>query len=145
MTQIVKIAEGDVQQTEAVQSFFTATAPANTPREALVDPVFWTHAARKLRPLSEIRVIAQDSSWYAHIFVMYSAGLDIKLHELGYWELGEIDAGVGAENSEFKVVWAGPTAKFRVIRKVDNVVMQSGFSDKNTAAVWLFRNSKNAA
>lgn len=139
---IVKIAEFEVQPTEGLQLFLTATAPSGATREMLTDPVFWTHAMRKFRPLTEVRVVAQDSSWYAHLLVIYATGMDCKIHELGFWGLDPIDDASNIENDLFKVVWAGPAHQFRVVRKKDNVVVQKGFKDRNSAAIWLFRNSK---
>ena len=138
-----RIAESEMQPAESQQMFWTVTAPAGTERADVLAPTFWVHVARKLRPLAEINVIAQDCSWYGKYLVLYAHGVDVKLAELGFWALA-VDKTAELENDEFRVQWAGPSHLFRVIRKTDNVVVQKGIKTRNEAGIWMFRNSKAA-
>lgn len=138
-----KLAEAHMQPTETVQSSWTVTAPAGTPREAPLDPAFWVHVAGKLRPLAEITVIPQDGAWYAKYLVLYVSGPDVRVKELSFWDL---DDGVPAvETDIYAVQWGGPVHKFRVARASDGKVMQTGFVTKSEAFHWISRNTVHKA
>lgn len=133
-----RISEAEFQLSEAAQCFFTVTAPAGTVRADLLDAGFWVHVAGRLRPLSELRVVAQDYTWYAKLLCLYAQGQEVRMCELGYWPLEAIEQQ-SVETDKFAVQWAGPSHQWRVVRKSDGVVMQKSFKTRNEAAAWMFR------
>lgn len=138
-----KLAESEFVSTEYKQPMFSVTAPIGTTRKDVMEPAFWTHVAKRMVPLSEIRISAQDGSWYGVYLVTYADTMQANLHELLYTD---IDVSLPVDDGgTFDVQWAGPSAKFRVYRKSDKMVLQDGFASKDLAIQWMAANTKVAA
>lgn len=133
-----RISEAEFAISEAVQCFFTVTAPAGTVREDLLDSGFWVHVAGRLRPMSELTVMAQDCSWYTKLLCIYAQGSEVQMRELGFWQLDTVTQA-GVETDKFVVEWAGPKDQWRIKRKADKVVVDKNIKTRNEAASRMFR------
>lgn len=133
-----------MQPAECVHQFWAVTTPSGTPREATLQPTFWVHVARKLRPLAKVSVTAEDGSWYQELLCLVADGPDVRMKELGFWEL-EDTSDVSDTSDTMRVEWAGPYHQFRVTRNADGVVLEKGFKTRVDASRWMVNNSRVAA
>lgn len=104
---------------------------AGVPFEALSDPAYWSHIANRLLPGDEIKVRTDDGAYAATLYVKdvaHQAARVVPVWHLSLAEVAELPA-----NADYEVEWAGPHHKFRIIRKKDKVVIQSGFENKPAA------------
>jgi len=123
------------ESVHARQSFFITLRPEDGP-EVLLDPKFWVHVSKRLKPGDHIEVLAETMEWAADLIVREAGDFGAKVAFYhGPVKLAN-DAAIDAPE-EFEVKWAGPSAKFRVIRKADNKVLREEFPSKEDAATWL--------
>lgn len=141
---VYKLAEAYMQPAECVHQAWAVTAPVGTPRDATLLATFWVHVARKLQPLAKISVTAEDGSWYQELLCLVADGADVRMKELGFWEL-EDTSDVSDTSDTMLVEWAGPYHKFRVVRNSDGVVLEKGFKTRVDASRWMVNNSRVAA
>ena len=140
---VKKLAEGEFKLTESEQIFQTAIPPVGTTREDMLNPVFWTHVARYMRPMSEIRVMPRDGARYGLYLVIFADRVSARVKELGFWPLENIKPE-DVDNGAFFVKWIAPPVRFGVMRKVDNTVVKDGFQTKEDAIVWMKQNMREA-
>ncbi len=138
-----KLSEADLHFTEHRQPFHTVTAPVGTTREDVLKPEFWNHVAKRIGPMAEIRIMPKDGAWYGVYLVTYADKIRVRVHELSFHNL---DAATpeDLEDSDRYIKWSGPVAKFRVIRKSDDVVLKEGLGSKVEAMKWMVADSKAA-
>lgn len=122
------------------------TVPAGMPYEQLFDPACWNHIARQLRPQDTITVNAEDGSYHAKLIVRDCGDLYARVSEV-YRKVfaDEVVVGAGGSSSAHSVAWAGPHAKWRVIRDSDKSVLQDNLASKGDAERWLQNHVKPTA
>ena len=81
-------------------------------------------------------MLPKDGAWYGRYLVVFADALRIQLKELEYHVL-ETVADADSVNDKYEVKWGGPAVRFRVFRRVDNVVMKDKFDSKVAAAHWM--------
>ena len=136
---VKKLSEADLALTESLQIFYTATPPVGTTREDMLKPIFWSHVARKLKPLTEIRAIPKDGKWYGVYLVLYADQVSAQLKELSFHSLETLsDPSEAADKYEVK--WISPPVRFGIIRKADNVTIKDRFQTKEEAIAWKHQN-----
>ena len=136
---VKKLSEADISLTESLQIFYTVTPPTGTTREDMLKPIFWSHVARRLRPLAEIRAIPKDGKWYGVYLVLYSDHLQAKLKELSFHNLEAIEEP-DITSDPYIVEWISPPVKYGVRRKADKHVVKDGFPTKEQAIAWKAQN-----
>lgn len=110
--------------------------------EDLLEPSYWSHIAKNLRPGARIEVLAEDGSYWAELLVRATGNLSASVHPLRKVDLGNIPL---PEASSFAVEYRGPVLKHAVIRKRDGSSIQSGFDTQEAAMQWLGLNSRTLA
>lgn len=136
MVRAPKLMAGDFREADFYRVVFMACPPAGTPLEALLEPEFWVHIAKQVKPLCRIEVVPEDCSYFAELMVMGANSGGVRVKVLRHEKL-EIEAPEGAEDKDFKIEWGGPKSKWRVIRKSDRFMMRDGFAHKGEAQNWL--------
>lgn len=138
----VRVFENDLKSAEYVRSVFVITALPDTLPANYLEPETWAHVPDlKLRQGDRIEVMAADASWFAELLVRVRTGTTIHLALL---QEHKFDAVVGKEHDDYEVVWAGPQAKWRVMRKSDRHVMVDKLDAKSEGVAWVEANSKPA-
>ena len=132
---IRKLSEADLSLTQSLQIFYTATPPVGTTREDMLKPIFWSHVARKLRPMSEIRAMPKGGEWYGIYLVLYADQTQAQLKELEFYTLDTLTEP-DAESDPYLVKWISPPSKWGVVRKADKVTVKDGFANKDAAIAW---------
>lgn len=116
---------------------WSAVAEAGTPFDVIKsDPSFWAHVTRFVRAGDVIHVRADDGQYYARLYVHGVAGNAADVDVLEFHDFSKRSAATD-ESNDFRVEWAGPHHKFRIVRAKDSAVMQSGFDNKPAALAAL--------
>ena len=134
----IKIAEHDMVPTDSVQSFWTVHAPAGTPREAPLNPIFWDHVHKNLRPMTEVRIIPKSGEWYGRFLVLLPGLGKTAVAELEFKNLQKIDLTV-LESETMKVKFVSPPLRYCVIRKSDGERLKERCQTENDAVLWMQR------
>lgn len=105
----------------------------------LLDPSYWAHVARLLRPWDQLYVRAEDGSMYAECIVLECGQLYAKVAvKPGYpvkLQVSEPDLDTTIPKN-YEIKWCGPMHKFCVIRDGKDK-LSSGYQDKSAAHTWL--------
>ena len=139
-----RLSEAEFSLTESVQMMITVTPPVGTKREEMLDPVFWSHVARRMKPLTEIRAMPRDGAWYGIYLVIYADHLQAKIKELGFWDLDTLSEPE-AESDDYEVKWISPPVRFGVRRKSDGEIVKDKFQTKEQAYAWKNQNLPSKA
>ena len=134
-----KLSEADFSLTESLQMFITVTPQVGTTREDMLKPIFWSHVARRLKPMAEIRALPKDGNWYGVYLVTYSDNIQAQLKELAYYPL-ENSVEPLADSDPFYVEWISPPVKYGIRRKADKAIVKDGFASKDQALAWKREN-----
>ncbi len=142
----VKIAEAFFQPAEAVRTDWFVTAPSGTDRQASLDAVFWTHVSMKRRPLSRVTVMPEDGAWYQELLGVVADGRDVRMKELGFWELEDTsDVNFKDDSGELRIEWGGPKHLWRVLRNSDNMILAKNLATRGDASHWVSVNTRRSA
>lgn len=128
---------------ETARNIFQATVEPDISREDLLEPEFWKHVSKSLRPYSRIEVVTDDGRFFAELLVLNAGDNWASVQELRYIELGLTDAIKQASAMDkFEVNWKGPHRKFAVSRKSDNEVIKDRMETKEEAFRFLSEHVK---
>jgi len=127
------------KQAEQERSIWLCYPPQGTPFDALLDPTYWSHCAKLVKPGSRIEVYAEDGSYWAEFLVRSATTRTLQIFLMRHHELGEIRR---ESASSFSVEYRGPIHKHAVVRRSDNQVVHGGFDSEAGAMTWLGLNSR---
>jgi hypothetical protein len=101
---------------------WSVTFDPNTPYERMFEPDFWSHVGRKLRIGDIIEVHAEDTTWFAELYVVAAHRLSAKVVLLRKVDLAPASE-VAAPASPLSVKYRGPHARYCVMRG-ENVIAE---------------------
>lgn len=138
-----KLPEARMHLGEAMRNIFVIVPEAGTAFEDLLDPIYWGHVGKKLRPLDILEIHPEDGNYFAELLVrsVETGGRGAKVAPLRFVGLGAIEAAA----EEYRIEWKGGHSKHAVVRVRDKAVLQAGFGNKEDAAAWLAVNAKSLA
>lgn len=125
-TRAPRLATSRLSLAEHKRSIHFVTPEAGTAPDALLDPAYWTHVARLLRPLDRIEAVCEDGTWHQELLVQYAGTIEAKVARLSLTKLDEVDAEA-MESDVAEVKFRGPVGKWSVVRK-DGQVLKDGMS-----------------
>lgn len=129
-----RLLRGQLHTTETAHNCWTARPEADVTREQMLRPAFWAHVARDLRVGDRIEVLSGEASWFQELIVRACDGIEVVMGELRFVSF----EAMGVRNpDEYEIAYKGPTVKFRITRKIDNVIVQEGLQTKLAAEAWL--------
>ncbi len=140
---MTQLATNRIQFAEQMRNIWYVTPEVNTPFEALLDPKYWAHVSAKFRPRDRIEVDAEDGSYFAELLVVDAGRLFAKVVVLRKHELVPVE--IQDLSPDFEVKWAGPHAKWRVVRKKDRGSLKDGFENRQDAEMYLASHLKAIA
>jgi hypothetical protein len=118
----------------------------DTPLEAVLEPKYWAHCSAKLAPENTIIVIPEGAPWRAELMVLDAGRGFAKVVVLSFVEIEAHEVtGDQPTADEYDVRWAGPHAKWRVIRKSDKRVMIEERPTKQDGYLWIASHRKAMA
>ena len=136
---VKKLMESDLSLMQSLQVIYTATPPVGTTREDMLKPIFWSHVARKLKPMFEIWAMPKDGAWYGKWLVLYADNVQAKLKELQFYSLDTL-IEPDADSDPYLVKFISPPVRYGIIRKADKVVVKDRFETKELAYAWKSQN-----
>jgi hypothetical protein len=124
---------------------WSVVAEAGTTFEQIKDdPAYWAHVANKLRAADIIHVRSDDSAYYARLYVRSVEKMAANVIVLEFHDFSNLVEMPASIDAEYRVEWAGPHHKFRVVRLKDNMAVQTGFLTKEAAILAMVGQSKAA-
>lgn len=133
-----------LKEAESERIVYRAIPSEGTPLEACLEIDYWAHVAKRFRPTTIIEVIPDGMSYYAELLVV-SCGANWARVKLLRKVILESAESVIEDVQTHEIKWAGPAAKYRVIRLSDKAVIRDGFEGKEDAATWLAGHKKTIA
>jgi len=130
-----KISPLRVQLAEHARHDWVVNAEDGTTIEELLNPAYWSHIAKDLTPFDHIEVRAEDCTWLAELIVVQKDRTWAMVHLLAKHEL--VKNNVPLPSNDAFAVTFNPQYKWRVIRKSDGKMLQSGFNTRDEGAMWL--------
>jgi len=131
----MKILQYAFKAAEFTRTIWQATPEVGATLADMLQPEYWAHVAKSIRPGDRIEVLAADGSWFAELFVRSSG-----LNEVRATVLREVQfdkaVPVALPQTEYEVKFAG-AAKWRVIRRSDNASMVDGLQTRGDAEAWV--------
>lgn len=112
---------------------FNAVVPSGTDPKSLINPRFWSLIASQLSASDEVRVVAEDGSMVATLFVHFVSGSDVRvglLHSTTFKDVS--DAYPDTESSVFEVKFL-PQKKFIVRNKQTGEIKFENIATKSEA------------
>ena len=121
--------------------FWRCVPEAGTPYAALFKPEYWSAVAESMALGDWIIVEPEDSNYTARLRVRSKGlgGIRVEEYDCKQWDRTEAPESL---MEYFKVEWAGPVHKWRVVRLSDNDIRKHGFPSESEANAWLAENEK---
>jgi len=125
-----------MKQIEHARREMFADIPAGTRIEEILQPTYWAHYTRELKPLDVIEAFCEDGSWEASFRVMFVGTVEVKLSLRWKAEHQPIQVDE-AESDIYQTKWRGPKCKWSVVRKDDGKVIADGLFPKAEALNYM--------
>jgi len=119
------------------------TAPVGQSPEDLLAPEYWQHVARQLRPGHEIRVVAEDRTFWSHLFVREVGKMQAKVSVISSVQFDPVESE--DDDADYTVKWRSPKSFYGVFRKSDGECLEDKFQTKEAAHVWAIQNAARMA
>ena len=143
----VSLSEHAMKQAEYERTTWCVTPDAGTPYEALFQPNYWAHNARRLKlwDLVEVRYFSDDQCYWALLLVEGKGDLWAKVTELWKKELGKVEPGKAGLLDDFEVKYKGPAVRWCVIHKPSGRRVHEKSQTEEQATGWLREHKKALA
>ena len=138
-----KVKDSRFRPLEHSQAVWFVYVEEGTPYKALFQPSYWSFVQDKLQPGAMIRVFPDEGSYMADLVVRAIGVGGVKVSEYFKREFADEGQMPASLMSLYLVKYAGPYHKWRVERKSDGAVIQTGFENEGTANAWLATNVKS--
>lgn len=118
--------------------------PATTTMDDVLQPGWWAHVAKKLRPCDEVKIIPEDMAWRAVVFVRAVGRVEAIVQMIEFTEIGGHEA-IAAADAPYYAKYGSPSVMFRVHRRDNNEVVKDHFQTREQAERWILNHVKAAA
>lgn len=137
-----KILSNRIHPAEYDRVVWAATPEAGTVLKDVLEPAYWSHVAKNLKPGAQIEVTAADGSWFARLYVRSADDNSAKVFTLDYWNFDlsdEVEKEAGAV-AEFVVKHRGPKG-WCVSRSSDKALVFENGTTRSDADQWVANQS----
>lgn len=134
----MKILQRHIQQADFVRTVLAATPEPGTKLDDMLQPDYWAHIAKTLKPGYLIEVRSPDGEWYAELYVRSANDNSAHVVPLRVHSFAEA-APKGATQPDVDVKFRGDK-KWSVVRKSDKAVLVEGLDTKGSAEDWVKAN-----
>jgi hypothetical protein len=141
---MTQLATDRIQLAQHMRNVWYVTPEHGTPIEALLEPQYWAHISAKLKPRDRIEVDAEDGSYFVELRVEDAGRLFAKVVILRRCDFSAAAEPQG-ESAEYKIGWAGPHAKWRIVRTKDKGLVKDGLETRQAAEQYLVSHAKAMA
>jgi hypothetical protein len=123
------------------RNIYFITPADGTTLEEVLDPLYWSHVAARLRPTDRVEVHAEDGSFFAELFVREAGRQHARLVPLRVIEFEQLKQE--PDRGGFAVQWKGPHLRWCVVRLADNQIVKGECGAKDEAMLWLASNNRS--
>jgi len=120
-----------LQNSSHYRTHWAAVVDAADTLDIVTKPEYWIHVCRQLRRMDVIDILPENESYYAELLVLSTGTGYAKVMVLR--EVSLVEADEEKVESRTFVKWNGPHARWAVIRKSDNFVLQDRIEEKAQA------------
>ena len=129
------------QMAEHGRNIFLITAETGEFPGDFLQPEFYAHVAKDMRPMDHVEIRTDDGTYWAELLVTEAAANWAKVHLLREAKLQP--AGDQPTDKRFRIEWKGPHLKHCVIRAKDSSVIHSGDALRKDSMTWLEDYTRN--
>ena len=143
---IIQVQPGDFKLASSARNVWHVYVGVATKLEDVLKPEFWAHVAMRLKPGDYIEVVREDGVFVATVRVLQADNLWAKVEPVTLpiqRQEEKVDLPPSA-TEDYSIEWRG-RGKHSVVRKSDNVVVQSGMDSRLDAEIWLKQHLKALA
>jgi len=140
---MTQLATDRIQIAQHMRNVWYVTPEHGTPIEALLEPQFWAHVSAKMKPRDRIEVDAEDGSYFVELRVEDAGRLFAKVVVLRRVDLQPTEQA--EQPADYKIMWAGPHAKWRIVRAKDKGLVKDGLETRTAAELYLASHAKAMA
>jgi hypothetical protein len=126
-----KITQDKIRQARGAFTLYSVQPYPGTTVEDVIKPDYWKHVAHNFKADDEIRMVPEDQSWRAHLYVTHAQHGEMFVQVLSHNNLSAMDPAL-LQTEEYEVKWRG-VKKFSVVRKKDNAVIKEDIATKEQA------------
>lgn len=133
----MKILKNQISEAEYVRMTWAIKPEHGATLADVVAPEYWSHVSQMIKPGALIQVMPVDNTWWAELIVrgVRERAVDVHVLRSVVFDQEQKPQVVG-EVAPYVAKFAGPHAKWRVIRASDNEVVKEGL-EKNEALDWI--------
>lgn len=140
------LANARFQNAEHARNVWQAISVHGETLADIMNPAYWAHVARFLKPCDRIEIVAEDNSFFAELYVFTATNNAALTGLLRYEVFAENAAGAGITlmgQREYEVSFGGNFHKWRVKRLSDGEPLVSQLPSQKAAEDWLFEYRKS--
>lgn len=124
-----------IQLSEHVYSVYSHHLNEGETLETALEPNFWSHVAKQLRPGDRIELTSYDASWLATLYVQAVSRIEAVVAVLSKTDLGAPAMPKG-EVSPYEVAFRGPR-KWSIVHAETREVLKEDIETKQAADTYL--------
>lgn len=124
-----------IREASFIRNNFAVTCDHGTQWEDVLNPLFWVHVAQKIKAYDIIEVRALDKSFWGELLVMSATKDSVNVVELRHHDFSVKKQNAKVNNDFFTEF--NEKEKWRVIRKFDKKVIESGFDTAKEAGEYI--------
>lgn len=134
-----------MQLAEQSRNIWCLTVPNGTTVQDMLNPGYWAHLARQLKPGDRVEVEPDNGTYFAELRVLDAGNQYAKMAVLREVTLESIEPSATISVPGHTVEWSGRHTKWRVIRESDRKVLKDSLASKADGYAWLASYSKALA
>lgn len=138
----VKLVKSRFREASSVMNVWCVTPETGVEFEDILKPIFWAHVAADLKPWDKIivRHEGENDPYIAELVVRYASRTEALVKVISFTALGPLSKEV--VDSEYKIVYSGAHCAYRVIRRLDGIVLKDEIPTQEQASRWLIEHLK---
>lgn len=134
-----------MQLAEQMRNIYRLIVPNEAQLKDVLEPGFYVHLAKKLRPGDRIEIKPDDGSYFAEVEVQDVGGGYAKVALLREVKLETVTRSAASILPGHSTEWGGEHIKWRVIRESDRRVLKDQLPTQTDALNWLSNHAKAQA
>lgn len=137
-----RLAPNRLQLAEYKRNLWRIMVDVDVTIDEILQPEFWTHAAKGLRQYDRVEIVCVDGKFFAEVLVTAVLPAGVIVRKISYVEFVKTEPVKSTkqkkeENQLYSIEYKGNINKHSVIRNADKVVLKDGFDTKAQAQDWL--------
>ena len=134
---------GKINEASHARRELFASIPAGTELKTILEPAYWAHHTRDLRPMDLIEAVCDDGSWEASLRVMFVAKTEARVSVRWKTEYAHSENTPKIPDSPYSVKWLNIGKKYAVVLTETQEVIEDKLFPEDEAHKALARHIKN--